>query len=490
MAGAAGGAGEPWTRRLLATPWFLAFVPINAATAGFGVVLPLLILLPLHGTWGEVAVAATIFNAAVIGSSVLWGHLADRYPRRRLFLVVNYGGYALLYLFIASWPSVGTLYALYGVIGLIAPAGASASTLLILEKFPEPSRASAYGSFQMISIVGSMAGLLLGYLWTTDAYSLYPLLDLLAALAAVSAIAIWLLVSEGARPARTTQVARHPESLMARVRQSASFRVPIPFFPVRPRLTSTALRRFVRWGREELRHELPLVLASMFLFNFSSNVFNISLTPYLTSAGVAASSIFLVNFANSAGQGLAFPFSGLANGRVGPDRLVRISTYVRSLSYLATAGFSLAVLAAPQAFAANLTSYAVAGGAIAFFTVASSMMLFRSLRGRDSGRVLGVNSALGGVAAVLGAAFSGIVAVVGSFTVAFLVAAGGLLASLPLWAAATLAYRRRHADPAAAGPGFAGPDSPPPPPGEAPAPSGMARAPSVGGARGSSTKTG
>src|SRR5271170_4609611 len=126
-----------WPGRLVARPWLLGFVPINAATSGFGVVLPLLILIPLHGSWTDVAVAATMFNSAVILSSVAWGHLADRYPLRRLFLVINFGGYGLLYLALSHTSTLLELYAIYAVIGVISPAGASASNLLILEKFTE-----------------------------------------------------------------------------------------------------------------------------------------------------------------------------------------------------------------------------------------------------------------------------------------------------------------------------------------------------------------
>ncbi|EQD32364.1 major facilitator superfamily MFS_1, partial [mine drainage metagenome] len=155
-----------WPRRLLARRWLLAFVPINAATAGFGVVLPLLILIPLHGSWAEVAVAATFFNSAVILSSVAWGHLSDRYPLRRLFLVINFGGYAVLYLALAGVHSIGELYLLYTVIGIIAPAGASASNLLILEKFTEAERPTGFASYQEMAMIGSLVGLLLGYFWT------------------------------------------------------------------------------------------------------------------------------------------------------------------------------------------------------------------------------------------------------------------------------------------------------------------------------------
>lgn len=440
----------------MAVRWFLAFVPINAATAGFGVVLPLLILIPLHGSWSQVAFAATLFNTAVIASSVLWGHLADRYPHRRLFLLINYAGFGLLYLTLAVIPSIGVLYVVYTAIGLIAPAGASAATLLILEKFPVGERANAYSSFQEMAIVGSVAGLLLGYFWTADAFALSSILYLLAGLAIASGVWIWVGVTEGPRPAKTTHVARHLDSLSARVRVTATFRIPIPFFPVRPTLRARPFSRLRSWAREELHHEIPLVLAGMFLFNFSANLFNISFTPYLTSVGVAASSIFLINLANNSGQAVFFPFAGAISNRVGPDRLVRLASYLRALSYLATAMFALTLLVDGDAFVASATSYALAGVAVALFTIASSMMLFRSLHGRGSGSILGANSALGGVAAVGGALTSALIALVGSFDLVFLIATGALLASLPLWSAATVAYTRRR------GPGTATAETPAP----------------------------
>ncbi len=432
-----------WPSRLLARPWLLSFVPINAATGGFGVVLPLLILIPLHGSWSAVALSATLYNSAVILSSVLWGHLSDRFHLRRAFLAINYGGFALLYIALTQVQSLGTLYAIYAVIGLIAPAGASASNLLLLEKFPGKERANAYSSFQEMSIIGSIVGLLIGFVWTTNALALSSILYVLGALAAVSAVWIWFGVSEGARPHRTSDMALHPESLFSRMRRASTTHNAFPFFPVRPPISPRPFDRFGRWAREEIRHEIPLIFLAMFLFNLSANLYNISFTPYLTSIGIAASSIFLINLSNSAAQGLLFPFTGALTTRIGPDRLVRSSTYLRSLGYLATAAFPLIAWTVPGAFGANAIVYGVLGAAVAFFTISSSMMLFRGLHDRDAGRLLGVNSALGGVAAVAGAGLSGVIAIFGSFQLVFLVAAGGLLASLPIWAAATVAYERR-----------------------------------------------
>jgi MFS family permease len=433
-----------WPARLVARPWLLAFVPINAATAGFGVVLPLLILISLHGTWGDVAVAATLFNAAVILMSVVWGRLSDRYPRRRLFLGINFAGYALLYVLLAHVTNVVELYGLYTVIGVIAPAGVSASNLLILEKFSETERANAFASFQEMSMIGSVVGLLVGYFWLLANDTLLTLLYVLAALAFGSAVAIWFGISEAGPRLTTAHVAHHPESLFSRIREVTSLRIPIPFFPKRPRLGRNAWVRFRRWAQAELHHELPLILMASFLFNLSANLFNISYIPFLYSAGLAATSIFLVNMSNNFAQTLVFPLTGGLSNRVGPDKLVHWSTYLRSIGYLATAAFTFLVVASPAMFEANLVVYAVLGGAIAVYTTASSLMLFRGLVGRDAGSLLGVNSALGGVAAVLGAALSGVLSVYGSYRLVFLVAGGSLLVSLPLWTAGSVAYARRR----------------------------------------------
>ena len=444
-----------WPGRLLARPWLLAFVPINAATSGFGVALPLLILITLHGAWVDVAIAASLFNGAVILASMLWGYLSDRYPNRRAFLLFNFVGFALLYVVIAEAPSLPLLFVLYTIVGLLAPAGASASNLLILEQFNETERPNAFASFQEMSILGSMAGLLVGYVWLLDARPLAPLLFVMAALAAASVVAVWIGIRPSARTLTTAHVARHAESLISRLHHSAAWKISIPFFPLRPSLTRRGLGSFRRWVREEFHHELPLIFLASLLFNLSANLFNISYTPYLYSLGLTASSIFLVNFANNLAQGFSFPASGNLTSRLGPDRLVQRATYVRSVGYLAVAGFTFAPMAAGVAYGANALAFGVLGAAIAFYSTSSSIILFRALRGRDAGSLLGVNSALGGLAAVAGAVLSGVLSFLGSYRLTFLVSAGALLVSIPLWTAAQIAYQHRHREPGTTPPGAA-----------------------------------
>jgi len=433
-----------WPGRLLARPWLLAFVPINAATSGFGVALPLLILITLHGAWVDVAIAASLFNGAVILASMFWGYLSDRYPNRRAFLLFNFVGFAVLYVIIAASPTLPFLFALYTIVGLLAPAGASASNLLILEQFDDDERPNAFASFQEMSIIGSMAGLLVGWAWLLDARPLPPLLFVMAALAGASVVAVWIGIRPSTRVLTTAQEARHPEGLASRLHHSAAWKISFPFFPLRPSISRRGVGSIRRWLREEFHHELPLIFAAGLLFNLSSNLFNISYTPYLYSLGITASSIFLVNFANNVAQGFSFPASGNLTSRMGADQVVQRATYIRSLGYLAVAGFTFVPLATGIANGANAIAFGILGAAIAFYSTSSSIILFRALRGRDAGSLLGVNSALGGIAAVAGALLSGVLSVLGSYRLVFLVSAGALLVSIPLWTAAQVAYAHRR----------------------------------------------
>jgi MFS family permease len=437
------GRVSTWPRSLLARPWLLAFVPINAATSGFGVTLPLLILLRLHGSLLDVALAAVLFNVAVILASVLWGYLSDRYTNRRLFLVVNFGGFAVIYAILGFFPYLPLLFVLYTVVGLLAPAGASASNLLILEQFSESERANAYASFQEMSILGAIAGVLVGYFWLLSGGALAPLLFVFAFLAAISVLAVSAGIRPSANPLRTAHVAMHAESLVSRLRHSVSLRAMVPFFPIRPGWTRGAMGRLRTWVVVEMRHELPLIMGASFLFNFAANLYYTSYIPYLASVGLASAAIFLVTCSTTVAQALAFPISGALATREGSGRLVNQSTYSRSVGYLATAFFTFIPMAVATALGVNLAVFALLGAAIALYSTASTLLLFRGLAGRDAGTLLGVNSALGGAAAVLGALLSGLLSFYGSYRLTFLVAAGALLVSLPLWSAAEVAYGKR-----------------------------------------------
>jgi MFS family permease len=429
---------------ILARPWLIAFLPINAATAAFSLSLQLLIL-GAHGSVIEWALAATVFNGALIVSSIVWGFLADRYPLRRRFLLINYLGFAGIYAALYFLTSFNELIILYTIVGALTPAGVSASNLLILEQFSEGDRPTAYASFQEISIFGAILGGLVGFFWLEARELLRPILFLLAAFALASVIIVWFGVRDSSRPLRTSDTTKDAAGLLSRLRHSVALRLTIPFFPPFHQFRPGVLRRAWRRIREEARHEIPLIFAASLLFNLSANLFNVSYTFYLAAVGISFAGIFLINVSNSVAQSIFFPLSGSLSKRGGADRLVQTSSLLRTIGYLLVAGFTFdQFFGGALAFEANVLVYALLGGAIALYSTGSSLVLFRTLHERDAGSLLGLSSALGGFAAIVGAFLSGVLSYYGSYRLTFLVAAIGLLASLPLWASADAAYIRRR----------------------------------------------
>jgi MFS family permease len=412
-------------RRFLARPWLLAFVPVSAATSGFGVALPLLILIPLHGAWTDVALAAALYNGAAILASIAWGRVADRFAVRRTLLLLTYGGFGVAYLALANVHSIPALLVLYTFTGLVAPAGGNAASLLLLERFGNGERPLAIASYNWMNILGAIAGLLAGYGWLAAGYPLSPLLYVLAALVFASFAWVWIGVrdlprSRGPGPLHTPMIQR--------------FHI--------PELSLAAWGRLRQWAGGGSHRALAWVLAATFLFNLTANLYNISYTPYLYSVGVGAAAIFLVNLSNSLAQGLVYPFSGTWTNREGAGRVVRRSTGLRAGGYLATAALTLVPLTAAAAFFSNAWIYAVLGAAVAFYATSSSVLTYQALERHEAGLMLGLAGALGGIAAIAGAALSGLFSVYGSYRLAFLVSGVGLLLSVPLWNWATAAVDR------------------------------------------------
>jgi MFS family permease len=429
---------------ILARPWLVAFLPINAATAAFSLSLQLLIL-GSHGSVIQWALAATVFNGALIVSSIVWGYLADRYPLRRRFLLINYAGFAAIYAALFFLTSLNELILLYALVGVLTPAGVSASNLLILEQFSEGERPTAYASFQEISIFGSIVGGLVGFFWLEANEMLRPILFVLAGFALVSVIIVWFGVKDSPRPLRRIEITRDASGLLSRLRHSVALRSTVPFFPPFPQFQPGVVRRAWRRLREEAWHEIPLIFAATLLFNLSANLFNVSYTFYLAAVGISFAGIFLINVSNSVAQSIFYPLSGSLSKRGGADRLVRASSLLRTFGYLIVVGFTFdRFFGGSLAFGANVLIYAILGGAIALYSTASSLVLFRAVHASDAGSLLGLSSALGGFAAIVGAFLSGVLSYYGSYRLTFLVAAIGLLISLPLWAASDAAYVRRR----------------------------------------------
>lgn len=426
---------------ILARPWLVVFLPVNAAISGFTVILPVIILFTYHSGVVSVALAITLYNLFLIPAAMLWGKVCDIIPRRRYLLLINYLSIALIFAGMALIHGLTDLLIFYSLFGWMAPSGAAASNLLIMERFSLAERATAFASFSEMNVVGGTVGILAGFLWVLDLPGDLTGFLLVAALLSISsAVMLFILVPERRVHLERASIANHPASLSSRLRYHYPLFIQFP--------TRGSLEKGWNWLKKEATHDVPLILAATFLFNFSANLFNTSYTPYLQALGLGASAIFLVNLSNNSAQVFSMPLSARASEGVKAEHSVVLSSWTRVLGYAGVFLLTiapLAFLASDRNFmlGANLFFYGLLGLAVAFYTTSSSLLLFRSLEGRSAGTYIGFNSAFAGTGAVIGAGLSGVITSRLDFSFTFGIAALAMAAAIPVWVLSARAFRMR-----------------------------------------------
>ena len=430
---------------ILARPWLTVFLPINAALSGFSVILPVLILFAYGGTVVAVALAITLYNIMVIPGAFFWGRVCDVMSRRRPLLALNYAAVGVIFLLSGLIHSLDALLVLYAIFGWFAPSGAAASNLMIMERFDLHERPTAYTSFTEMGVIGGTLGILAGLFWVTQYPGNLPsFLYLVSLLAFVSLSMLFVLVPERKVRLERSAIAHHHESLDSRLRTLYPFFLGLP--------TRRFWDRTYHWLRKEATHDVPLILAASFLFNFAANLFNTSYTPFLEVLGLGAAGVFMVNLANNAAQAFSLPFSARTSEGELAERSVVTASWMRASGYAGVFVFAallpLGLLKSsghdPLFLPFNVVFYGLLGVAVAFYTTSSSLLLFRSLERRSAGSYLGMNSALGGLAAILGSGLSGVITSDIGFSATFGISVVAMVLAVPVWLLSARAFRARH----------------------------------------------
>ena len=379
--------------------WIYATLPINIALGPVSTFIPLVIL-ELHGTVVDVGVAITLFNAVTIPAAMFWGFATDRFQSRRPIIAASYfatAGTLILFLFASTIYGVEVLYSIFS---LVSSAAATPLNLLVMETQPKSRWATAFARFSMVSSIGVTLGLLLGVAWG-DLLPFAMLVIPLAILSFASAVLSFVWIKEPEVPFEREMIVMVRRSFFERL-----LFLPVVFLRI-PRLFD--FRKVIKGLSHELTRETEILYLSIILFYLASGIFNTSLVPSLYSAKISKSQIFIVFLSGMAVQTVAFRY-------VGPyieKRSLKVSAVagllLRSISY-AFIGLSAYLLSGLLYLGSALVLYPLAAGvAFVAYYAASNVMIFQTLGRTNQGAVLGVYSALVGLATMLGSLLSGYV---------------------------------------------------------------------------------
>lgn len=417
--------------------WLIAWGMGYAAAGAASLLVPLYAVALDAGPFLVSLLAATAALAGVPGA-LIWGYLADKTGRRRVFVLVALGAAGLV---LAVLPVIRTVPLLIGanaVLWFVISAAAPVLTLLVVDGRPVGAWEARIATLNTYQGYGWVLGLLAGAVWIPTAgrvvapeFGLRSLFWVAALVAGVGTVVAWRWLPTEPR-FTTDRVARRPDVIARLDRGSGRYVRAIPF-------TTTRLYWAIHWlrtnqVRSHLDSDLTTYLGAVVLFSTGFAAFWAPLPVYLRDS-FANEQVFWLFLATNLGAAVFYERVVDWIGRFGLRRL--------QIGALGTRGLLFPIvglITIPLPLVLDLPVLLVAFGLIgltwAIIAVTATGLVTR-LAGKTRGQALGLYTALTGIGGAVGSLLGGTVASLAGFLPTFvlsglLVIAGAALVGIQL----------------------------------------------------------
>ena len=392
--------------------WLWVFVPINAAVGGYNTLLPLYVI-NLGGTVVDVGNIISAYNLAIIPSAILWGFAVDRTSRRKPFVTYSYLGITILLMAGFFITDIGTILLAYFCYAIVFTAASPAVSILIIESSSKKRLSTTYAKYSALTLIGTAAGAIPGILWT-NFLPLKGYFLLCAIFSILSVILATKFLAEPAFPLERKMITLTQESLVTKLRTVSMIFITIP--------SLEDIKSFGKMMRNAFTRQLPLLYLSFFFWFMAANLFFTPYTPFLKDQEVPDSGVFTIWSVLYILEAAVFSITGRACSRYGERRVAISSLLVRLMGFSAGVAAVVLMLRGSALMIASVLVTAVTGTAYALYNTSSSILLFRGLPAGKQGELLGLYSALTGIAAFAGAIASGYLSLQFGYAVTFTMA--------------------------------------------------------------------
>jgi|ECHnycMinimDraft_1075156.scaffolds.fasta_scaffold01587_2 MFS family permease len=393
--------------------WFYSAFFGSATTGPLGTIVALKVL-SVGGTVIQYGVIASVATLATVIASIFWGILIDEVNERWLVLGISYFGVMASLIGMYSSTTLFNLAFSYVVASFFQAAAGPASNVLIMQLTTKDGWSKAFGRYNAFSSAGVVFGYVVSSIFSTF-FSLNSVILILSPFCAISTALVFVtLRGVSTPPIERRALALNRTSFISRLLSNPTFFLHLP--------RKEDLKGFVRMLRTSFNRETPLLYLSLFVFNFSSGIFNTAFNPSLVKKGLENGVVLGVNLFVMVVQTLSMRIAGRPSKKEELSA-VRRGLAFRMLGYVATS-LSIYFLASYELAIAVGLSFALSGGyAYSLIYVSMFSLVFDSLQMERQGGMLGIVSALSGVGVFLGSLVSGYLAFYAGYTVTDLVAA-------------------------------------------------------------------
>jgi MFS family permease len=162
--------------------WRLGFFLHEMAFGLLSVFIPLYVVLQLNGSLVEFGIMTSVALFCGIPASFFWGYICDRTRRYRVYILLSFLSMAVILFAFTLTTSVFLFIVLFVILQMLHVAHESPKNVLIAEHYSREEWEKSYASYEGLTEIGWLLGLLLGFLTAVFGISSAPTLYMCAGL--------------------------------------------------------------------------------------------------------------------------------------------------------------------------------------------------------------------------------------------------------------------------------------------------------------------
>ncbi len=382
-----------------------------------------LYIMELGGGPVQLSLAASAYSIAIIPAAFLAGLLADYVSHRRWILILSGIGQTLTLFLLSSVEEINLIVVIYAVFSFISNFSPVIFSLLMIETLKKQFWGKGRDMILRNMILGQVLGLGLNEL----VISQFPIKNVSPLPLMLSLVMLSLnlfIVKDPEITLERKMVFMNQESLISRLSQLPIMLLKLP--------QPADFKMVFRGLGNVLTREIPLIIVSMNLFFFGTNLFTTSYTPYLKSLGLTNFMMTSLDLILALVQAIAISNRFSDVSRKG-DPAVAVEFFsLRALAFLFAAIVSLSFTAANIPWATAIL-YLPIGLSYSNLVIGVHKMLYDILPKTLEGRTLGVYSSLNNVVIFIGSLISGSISEIYGYSITFLLSSIALFTSASLF---------------------------------------------------------
>jgi len=411
--------------------WIWYLLPSQITAEGLRTVIPLYVIF-LGGDISEVSLIVALHYGAAAFGSLFWGKVIDRFHVRRAVLLVSLFFIILCCIWLYFTRNLTMLFVISPIIGFFLVGKNPVTHLLIMESAPKNQWSWLFARTSIIATFGMLCAMIIGTIWSVY-YDLSPYF-LICAISTGIAIAFTTTIKGSRFHLERSSIAHSIHGL------SYSFTHLHLIFPRILELYD--YKHIISIFKGKVSHEIGFLFLANFLFYFGSNIYFTAYTPFLKYFNFSDSTVFLIYAIQTSVMIAIFFVAPKLISKLGEERAILIAYAPRIIAVL-IAGLVIPFMLGIGVFVVSVISVCLMVIAFSVFSIASSVIFFKSIPQGFEGKYLGVNSSITGIGVFAGAIVTGQLTNLFGYTILFFIAAIILVMSFILFRT-YLRYRLSH----------------------------------------------